>query len=1086
MSEKNEDQQLLADASTLLMFATAAARQASPGTGLPASGSELPSLPNAAPEALPQRAIQPLQSKSGRSSPKSAGSTTSAILSYPAGSSFVAAPSLSTDTHPQPLLPPIHADVPAHNMKGQTTLQQYHDPNSAAATHYQTPTTVLPSPNLFPPQPYDYKPHANYQQAPPQFGYAMHSQHPQQLALPHYANVNAGQQDAIYAPTRYRMLSPKSANPADHPAQKLNLSPRFSNAPVQGTFQPSHKRTSSEGSHQYYLEHHSPKHNSSTLNVALARGINVESGKRNTENAKAAAAALAAAADIPLPLRRNTDPKLRESPPADVKSIKQEDPAATDIEMDENKTDIEPESESGEVVKSEPLPSNTASEPKPARQPKEKRNGQRSVSSGKGSGKAFVAPPLESYRVEPDAGIIGCLCQVNEDDGFTIQCDICFRWQHCSCMGFKTSDEVPEDEYKCYYCDKNKWNKLDAATCRIETLKRLESENHNEPETPVPKRKSLAGTTEESKKRRRTEKEVKPPVERNPNEKRKISSSVPTGSSVTASVVAFTINNKENPLLEDGVTAEAYQSVYYRLTSNDYKTKDVKVLLEELGASIEHKAGPQSIEVMLSSQFSLIKFCQINLTNWTKYAQERRDVRRNKSLNKYQVKVKLYSDNPKQKYVGISKKGLFITDPSASQGSEAMIPAGTAVIEYLGELDYLELYMRNKVNQYSLWGTMKPKVARIDLQMDPESAPLRMVIDSRYEGNESRFIRKSCARTANCEIKPVYISDLKEFKFLVVTTRPIQLKGEDNDEELRLCWEWDDVHPIKEMIKATDVGEFKENKKFDDFDEEEKSLLVTGINTMLNFVECACNTSSLNPQCAIFKVKKATSYLLRSTRKASSLSNTSSNKSKEDLVLPSKRRDFVTWQQRLVERDNSLLVQYLDAEVSIEPSLGTATSSDDVAEATIETIDSNGAEKIKVIKLPPRKQILLQGKQLATKKYKLAPDSKPSVDISSELSSEPLANMPVPLTEQALSQIRERVNEVMKPLTDASTLIRPSLPIKTEMKVVEETPVVAAPVVTKPVSRENSPVIKLEKEQGEQKPQVVKKLSFADYKKKMK
>lgn len=898
----------------------------------------------------------------------------------------------------------------------------------------------------------------------------------------------------MYATTRYRMLSPKSANPtSDHPAQKLNLSPRFSNVPVQGTFQPSHKRTSSEGSHQYYQEHQtSPKSNGGTLNIALARGINVESGKRSTDNAKAAAAALAAAADIPLPLRRNTDPKLRESPPTDPKSIKQEDPAATDIEIDENKTDVEPESESGDIVKNEPLPPHITADSKPPRQPREKKNGQpRSISSTKGPGKTpFVCPPLESYKVEPDAGIIGCLCEVNEDDGFTIQCDICFRWQHCSCMGFKTSDEVPEDEYKCYYCDKNKWNKIDAAACRVATLKRLESENQNEPEVPVPKRKSLAGNSDEAKKRRRTEKEVKPPVERNANEKRKSSnSSVPAESPVSASVVTFAINNKDNPLLEDGVTAETYQSVYYRLTTNDYKTKDVKLLLHGLGSSIEHKTGSQSIEVMHSSQFSLIKFCQINLPNWKKYAQKRGDVRRNKSVSKFQVKVKLYSDNPKQKFVGISKKGLFISDPTAAQGSEAIIPVGTPVIEYLGELDYFELYTRNKVNQYSVWGTMKPKVARIDLQVDQQSKPLSMVIDSRYEGNESRFIRKSCARTANCEIKPVYISDLEEFKFIVVTTRPIELKGEDNDDELRLCWEWDDGHPIKEMIKATEVGEFKENKKFDDFDEEEKNLLVTGINTMLNFVECACNTSSLNSQCAIFKVKKATSYLLRSTRKSSSLSNTPSNRSKEDLVLPTRRRDFVTWQQRLVERDNTLLVQYLDAQVCIEPCILSVPINEADAEASLETFDSNGTEKIKLIKIPPRKQILLQSKKLGTKKYELAPDLTPSIDIKVDEIEKPLREVPVPLIEKALSQIRQRVTEVLKPITEDSTIVKPFLPIlQPELEpVVAETPIVAAPVIAKPNTRENSPLLsKPDKEPVEQKPQVVKKLSFADYKKKMK
>lgn len=45
---------------------------------------------------------------------------------------------------------------------------------------------------------------------------------------------------------------------------------------------------------------------------------------------------------------------------------------------------------------------------------------------------------------------IRCVCGVDEDDGFTIQCDSCLVWQHVDCVGIKR-DAVP-DVYMCEQC----------------------------------------------------------------------------------------------------------------------------------------------------------------------------------------------------------------------------------------------------------------------------------------------------------------------------------------------------------------------------------------------------------------------------------------------------------------------------------------------------------------------------------------------------------------------------------------------------------------------------------------------------------
>lgn len=836
----------------------------------------------------------------------------------------------------------------------------------------------------------------------------------------------------------------------------------------------------------------------------------METGKRNSDNAMIAAAALAAAADIPLPLNNKKNEGLASLPgpnaivgsnstpsvlpsrqkgpinilnPANATVVKSEDLALTEPEDDENRTEDEPvselkESEKVELLKeaekqpaystdsqlsSVPLTSDLASnvasqlsEPVPipavSKTVKEEKT-------------KFRPPPLHAFKVDPDSGIIGCICGIEEDDGFTIQCDICFRWQHCSCMGYKTNEEVPEDVYKCYFCDSEKWNKFDPQKCREDTLARLETDRVSEPpKLAPPKRKTLSSGSDD-KKRRKLEKEAK--AERPTAEKRKSSSSAVANSPQTATSPTFDINNKDNPLLEDGVSAEQYQGVYYKLEDNDYKTVDVRRRLAAIGEQIE-KSKDSQIQVTSLAAYKQIKLSKVILPNHQKYLQERKEIRRAKGYNDTSVQVKAYSENPKQKFVGISKIGLFISK-RAELADGDVIPAGTPVVEYLGEVDMLELYMGNAANQYSAWGTVKPQVARVDLPYLAEKS-VSIVLDARFVGNEARFIRKLCPSTANCEIKSFYIPQQQVFKHVVYTTRPITLKGEEKEEELRLKWEWDEAHPINKMLVANKDGAIVEGQKFDDFSDEEKVLLVLGVDTILNFVECACNTTAVNLQCAIFKIKKATSYLLRSTRKAANLTNIAFNKSKEELVMPKKHKQFILWKERLNERDNMLHMSIF----SIDNEQDTDEVEDEVSvlDETIEPENRNGELEQAPQKLPYKRQLLARAKAFASRKYVTEPDKE--FDNTTHVPK----IIAVPLVPDMLVTIKESVNETLKPLAKISSNV--NIVAKNEVVPITETEPVKGKESSPVAAKEAAPEVKA------QAPPVVKKLSFADYKKKMK
>ncbi|XP_043352177.1 PHD finger protein 20 isoform X4 [Dermochelys coriacea] len=59
-------------------------------------------------------------------------------------------------------------------------------------------------------------------------------------------------------------------------------------------------------------------------------------------------------------------------------------------------------------------------------------------------------PDEEFDEEDSDFGIVRCVCEVEEENDFMIQCEECLCWQHGVCMGL-LEDNVPE-KYTCYIC----------------------------------------------------------------------------------------------------------------------------------------------------------------------------------------------------------------------------------------------------------------------------------------------------------------------------------------------------------------------------------------------------------------------------------------------------------------------------------------------------------------------------------------------------------------------------------------------------------------------------------------------------------
>lgn len=711
-------------------------------------------------------------------------------------------------------------------------------------------------------------------------------------------------------------------------------------------------------------------------------------------------------------------------------------------------------------------------------------------------------PPLSSYRVDPDSGIIGCICGLEEDDGFTIQCDVCFRWQHCLCMNFNSPDEVP-DIYKCYFCDETKWGKLDADECRRNTLARLEHDVDEAPE-PLGSKAELEGilstslgtATESTKTKRkhlgsergdkRRKLESKHDAPKTPIVNSGTNLNVAASSGAEASVQAKAIPpDLCNELLEGGVTAELYQGTYYKLRQNDYKTHRVKLKFEE-AAALDSQLFGGAIEVMTKAQFQLIKLSMVILPHHDAVNP------RKTPANNTSIAVRLYQESFKPKFTGHTKLGLFIkaTEPNGS------IPAETPIIEFMGEWGLFDDYKEDKTNQYGLLWVPKPRVLKVELPTGAAESPLTVVSDARFVGNESRFIRTACPANSNCYIKPVFISDNKTFRLLVVTSKQISFIEGQSDEELRLDWQWDPRHPILKMLELAKAdSEALETSvltgvqsmpattgdggpgafRFDQITESEKAILIASIDCILTFAECACGTAEVpHSQCAIFKTKKAVASMLRSSRKSVRVGTLGLSKSKETLILNRTPRTYVPWPERHAQRDrliiNNLIGRSDDAAGSAENVAlnndGSHASTDGAALVTTEVRSTESAQ-VRKLQPPEPSRTLTYRQQLVAKSRKL---KELHLNVDSEVGG--LLTVPVmpELIIRIENEISKRIAIPKADIVGANLEMSPA-----EQKVAQEPTRVSTSAESFSGAATSLPPKSM-----------VKKLSFADYKKKMK
>eukprot|EP00761_Pharyngomonas_kirbyi_P002979 gb/GECH01002983.1/.p1 GENE.gb/GECH01002983.1/~~gb/GECH01002983.1/.p1 ORF type:complete len:380 (+),score=87.70 gb/GECH01002983.1/:1-1140(+) len=74
-----------------------------------------------------------------------------------------------------------------------------------------------------------------------------------------------------------------------------------------------------------------------------------------------------------------------------------------------------------------------------------------------------------SNSVSSSNDVIKCICGKDHEDGLMVQCENCSSWLHCSCLGFKNENEIP-DSYVCPPCTKKNDKSVASLLCSMPNM----------------------------------------------------------------------------------------------------------------------------------------------------------------------------------------------------------------------------------------------------------------------------------------------------------------------------------------------------------------------------------------------------------------------------------------------------------------------------------------------------------------------------------------------------------------------------------------------------------------------------------------
>ncbi|PIA13995.1 hypothetical protein COEREDRAFT_10785 [Coemansia reversa NRRL 1564] len=390
---------------------------------------------------------------------------------------------------------------------------------------------------------------------------------------------------------------------------------------------------------------------------------------------------------------------------------------------------------------------------------------------------------------DEDQGVIRCICNIDDDDGFTIQCENCLVWQHAVCVGVE-QDNVP-DEYLCEMCNPRK---LDVKKAVEYQKRRLDTEYKHVKETRKKQRHAPA-------KGRKAEEA---------NERRKRASD-----SKQARIKTTKIGGRESlsptatRSLDRTADSPGHADVNYTTIDRNILGADVQVLFHSvLGQLAEQRNvisnAAATVTANAPSELEIRVGTAASLDDTGAAKREATNSGREAVRGDGTPTVNGYSDSSSERkmlptgirggtlplsMVPISMEELVrpsqayrsVTDKEGTQMglfAREAIKEHEFICEFRGQVLLKATYKEDPKNYYELLRTTRP-YSHFHKEID-------LCVDARRQGTEARFVRRSC--DANVELRSMYIPESADSCIYLGLFAARDILA---DSELTLGWEWE-------------------------------------------------------------------------------------------------------------------------------------------------------------------------------------------------------------------------------------------------------------------------------------------------------
>ncbi|KAF2223874.1 hypothetical protein BDZ85DRAFT_115453 [Elsinoe ampelina] len=420
---------------------------------------------------------------------------------------------------------------------------------------------------------------------------------------------------------------------------------------------------------------------------------------------------------------------------------------------------------------------------------------------------------------DDDDGEIACICAYTGDDGATVQCDKCLRWQHISCY-YPPPKEVPGDDQKHYCTECVPQDDLDARKATERQRRAYEQRNGingvKRPPAKAPKKKAKESPSLTAQAngwsdrhnhihnhdRKSASPRDQPPPAKKPKTSHRSSNSISQSSRKRAGTAnASTARSpSKSPELDTSTFIPLYSEEFLNTFSPESPEVEMQTNLMNNITVTAHLSDWLTDPEAVSRATGGLTQAEI-FKRW--------DGRIEEIPGRPPTTVEWVEDQRVTNETGSARWPRLV--------AKDHVAAGTFIGELRGRISLQDEYIQEVENRWSLLHHPEPMVFF--------HTQLPICIDARQEGSRFRFVRRSCQ--PNAELQTI-ITDQTSYHFCFMAKTEIM-----PEDEITIAWQ------VPQTIRERINSSLATSSNFQPKTREYISTWVS--NVLANCGPCACD-----------------------------------------------------------------------------------------------------------------------------------------------------------------------------------------------------------------------------------------------------